>query len=197
MAVTLSTYALTDLDKAKSYRLAQGEELNTTPEQVDLLKNLINVYSTMFEKYCDRLFKSRTHTEYHDGEGRDFLMAKEYPIVSITSIYDDSAWAWGEDTLIDSSSYRFSERLIVLSQSATCFGNYRQNVKLTYVAGYTTIPYDLEHSCISEVIKSFDNITSLGLDSASFGDVSESFTPAAFLPQTKTVLNNYKRREVL
>lgn len=195
MSVTLSDYALTDLDTVLSFRQGQGETLNTTPEQKELLKFLINTYTEMFEKNCDRLFKSRTITEYLDGEGDYTLIPKQYPISSITSINDDGNWVWGDDTLVSSSAYRIkNNRVIVLGQSTGYFGDYDQNIKLVYVAGYTTIPSDLEFACITEVIRAFDHITSLGVESGSFLEVSETYIPMPFLPQTRAVLNNYMRK---
>jgi len=193
MAVTLSTYALTDLDRVKGYRLAQGEELNTTTEQQDLIKNLINIYSTIIENYCDRKFKSREYTEYYDGDGSDTLFMNQYPVSTITSINDDQDWLWSDTTVINSNYYRIVDsRYIVMKNNL--FTVAKQSVKAVYTAGFTTTPEDINNACATEVIRAFDGITNLGVESISFLEVSETFVPMPFLPQTRLVLNNYKRK---
>lgn len=116
-----------------------------------LLQNLITRESAAIEKECNRTFGDATYTEYHDGDGTDTVMLKQYPVNSITSIHDDTDRDYDSDTLIDSDDYVYDSDSGIVQLDGFSFVPGRQNVKVVYNAGYTTIPTDLEQACIMRV----------------------------------------------
>lgn len=160
----------------------------------DLISTLIDNVSSMFETYCGRTFTSTTYTEYYDGLGGDKLYTNQYPIVSVSGIYDDSSWAYGVDTLIDSSYYRISTNgLSVNLVPGQIFSEGSGNIKIIYTAGYTTIPLDLKQACIDEVARKYKRRDRIDVTAISLGNESISMFSDDFLPTTKIVLNSYRR----
>ena len=195
--MAVGTYALTTRKKVTSYRLANGEPLKTSKATDAILDNLINNVTAAFESYCDRKFKTRTYTEYYDSEyGNDRIYLNQFPIEAngITSIHDDLDWSWGSPTLVASSNYRVSHnRYIVLKNSAASFNEGTQTLKVVYVAGYTTIPADLENACVVEVLRLYDAVDNkaIGLAGKSCIDTTRDYIITTFIPSTLTILKRY------
>jgi hypothetical protein len=189
--MALNTYALITLDDVKEFSGKEGMKDN------DLLEDLINRYSTMFETYIERNILSREYTEYQDGRRTYELFTKQYPITTVSGVYDDSAWAWASSTEVDSSYYRISndERSIVFWNWT--LGNYRQNVKIIYTAGYSSTPEDIKHACVTEVARAYKNRTKVDVTSQTLPDGSIAYSAGALLPQTVMVLDKYKKSEVV
>jgi hypothetical protein len=108
------------------------------------------------DKYCDRIFEGSTYIEYLDGNGIDIIQLRNVPIKSITSIYDDLDRVYGADTLINASDYTFNTNTGVVTAIGFVFGDYPNNIKITYIGGYngigatsyTALPYDLKQALI-------------------------------------------------
>ena len=77
-------YALTTVANVKLYI---GIPSATTQYDA-LLDELINSATQYIENYCKRRFKLTTYTsEGYDGNNSQYLFLKNYPIVSVASIY--------------------------------------------------------------------------------------------------------------
>ena len=107
-----------------------------------LLSTILDANDAYVKKYCRRSFESSTFTEYHDGCGVETLRVNEWPIISITSIHDDTAHEWGSDTEIASTdilSYSQKNKDAgIVELDGVNFANGRQNVKIVYVGGFST-----------------------------------------------------------
>jgi len=137
--------ALTSLTKVKEF-------LRITDNNDDtLLTNLISRVEKEVKEYCQRDFEATDYTEYYDGDGTDTLLVDNYPINSVSELYDDPDRDFGADTLIDPSDYVIysEEGKVVLDGSV--FSKGKKNIKIVYNAGYTTIPADLEQAVIKLV----------------------------------------------
>ena len=142
-----ATNALTTLAAAKVW-VAIASAVTTYDTLIELY---IDAVCAQFNKYTKRQLKSRTLTEYYEGNGTPDLYTKEYPITSITSIHIDTDRAYGAATLIDSSKYvSYDDGKIHLDQNT--FSASAKANKIVYVAGYTTIPNDLVMA-VSDQIK--------------------------------------------
>ena len=115
---------LATLDEIKAHYGMTG----SSAEIDDELEAIAERISKIFETYCDRTFDSATYTEEYDGGGKSSLCLKHYPVTSITSIYDDSDWGWGEDYLVDSDNYRIKDERSVTLKSGYVFYDYNQIV---------------------------------------------------------------------
>lgn len=174
-----------------------GTITDSTDAADTLIKDLIDRVSTRIERYCDRVFEEATYTEYYDGTGTDYLYTNQYPIVTISGIYDDTLWAWGEDTLISGTEYRISnnKRKVLYN---TYFTDASENIKIVYTAGYTTIPYDIQQVCITEVLRIYKRKLEPDVSSKSMQDGGQNvYITDAFLPSSVSVLNSYKRLYVI
>ena len=194
MSVNINTYSLASLPDVKSFMGMTG----TTSEIDDLLAELINRYSTLFESYMGKNVLSREHTEYYDGNNSNMLITRQYPITTISGIWNDSDWEWGSATEIDSTSYRASESAIgVINFKSTVFGNYDQNIKIIYTAGFSSVPEDIKHACIKEVARSYKNRQEIGVTSKTLTDGTVSFSAQGLLVETTLVLDMYRKLWVI
>jgi hypothetical protein len=157
----------------------------------NLIHDLINRVSSIFEKYCNKTFLQADYTEYYDGEGSAMLFLDKYPVQSVDSIYDDVSWQWGSDTKLDSAYYRIADEKIIVYNYGT-FSKGTQNIKITYNAGFTSVPYDLKQACVEEVGRIFNRRKQRDITNESIGDGNKTYITDNFLPLTKTVLDKYK-----
>jgi len=194
--MAVGTYALTSSENVQKYRLVNGKPLETKPEVDDLIDILIDSYSAKIETYCDRKFMSRSYTEYLSGCGSTVLFPKQYPITSVSGIWDDSSWTWTDDYLVDSTTYTIvNDNSIALRTSR--FGSSVNNIKIVYTAGFTTVPADVENVCIIEIMRAFDRMSDLGIGYKLAGDSSITITDAPFLLSSRITLDAYRRKVAL
>lgn len=103
--------------------------------------NLINSTSRAIRRLCKRsYFKYKTLTEYYDGKGIEKLLLKHWPIISITSLYDDANRDYASNSLIDADDYEIINsdgNAGIVRIFNNNFGNNQSNIKVTYVAGWS------------------------------------------------------------
>jgi uncharacterized phiE125 gp8 family phage protein len=166
--------------------------INTANTDDDtLLTNLISMVSADIENECQRTFLATNHTEYYKGDGTSQLLVKQYPVNSVTSIYDDTDRVWGSDTQIDATEISISDRiggLIILEDDIFSESDDVENIKITYNAGYSTIPSDLEQACIK--LCAADYLESKGLMK---GVDEGERNPDKLRKQADKIIQGYKR----
>lgn len=190
--------ALCSVDEVKNfYHMTDSGEVPSVSNIDELIETLINGLTDSFEMYCAvKSFKSAAYVEYYDGNGNEFLFLNNLNITAITSLYDDTDWSWDSDDLIDSDDYRIVDnKYIVLKDSYFTKGS--QNIKASYTAGYSVIPYDLRQSCIEEVTRKLKHRKEIDLLSKTLTDGSVQFIEMGLMKQTKEVLNKYKMNWIL
>lgn len=162
MATTILSYALTSLQDVKE---TLGINAGTTTSD-NLLTRKINQATEMIERYCGRRFKATTYTdEEYDATYGSQLILRQRPINTLTSIsqrnstQNISSW-----DAIDPSFYFYDANagLIegVFSFGVGFGGGGWNRYKVTYNAGYTTIPSDLAEACVTLAAYLFKNPTS-------------------------------------
>lgn len=136
-------YALCSLADLKAYLKISGNEQDT------FLEGLVDSASGAIETFCGRKLKSRTYTdEKYDGDGTmSVLILKQYPVSMVDSLYDDPKGVFGSNTLVDPNSYRLYGEAGIIKLISGVFSAGTQNIKVTYTAGYVTIPYELNLAC--------------------------------------------------
>lgn len=187
MSINVNTYSLVSLPDVKTLLGS------TVPDDDNLIAELINRYSVLIETYLGRNVISRVYIEDYDGGGFDELFTNQYPITSISGIYNDTDWNWTADTLIDSDYYRKAQdgNSIIFTSDVT-LGDYRENIRVVYTAGYSTVPEDIQMACIEEVARAFKNRQEIGVTSKSLGDGSISYSAQGLLTKTTMVLDSYR-----
>lgn len=165
--------------------------LNIDDENSDsVISDLISRVSKEIEVYCNRNFKKDTRIDYFNGDGQSSIQLKDYPIIEITSIHDDYDRAYGSDTLIDSDDYTFDPDQGIIYFEAPLTKGLR-NVKVTYVAGYATVPQDLELAAILDVIAAFNETKTLVIIQE--GQESSSFKVSDLRKRANSIKDRYRR----
>lgn len=148
MPATLYAHALTSVaDVKESLGIDSG---NTTKD--NLIKRKINQATDMIEAYCeldnDHHFASTTYTnEEYVGTGVDQLVLKARPLITLSSLdYRNTTENISSWTTQDTEQYFTDEYSGVISglfNFSNGYGGYR----ITYTAGFATIPADLAEAC--------------------------------------------------
>lgn len=190
MAETLWTYALTSLARTKDFLQ------ETTTDHDDLLTLLISAVSRASEKWCGTYLKERTAiVEYHNGEGGTIVFTDNIPITTFTSMYEDTDRDFAADTLVDSDDYYVTESIGKIERDDEEFETGVGSIKLTYNAGYSTIPEDLQLACWTWVAHIFKERDKGSWHMASLGAGGETTAFVLDKPpaDVQTLLAQYKR----
>lgn len=137
-------------------------------EDDDRIQTLINLISDRIEYWCGRKFKETTYTdEKHDGHGDNYLFLNQYPITAFTEIKLN-------DVAINSDYYKvYDIQGLLLKETSWTVGF--QNLKVTYKAGYATIPPALAEVCIEWVIMLLEGrMKDAKVDGSEMGDPPDS-----------------------
>lgn len=158
----LLSYALTTVaDVKETLGIASG---NTAKDNI--IKRKINQATRMIEAFCalpeDHHFLQATYTnEEYDGTGSNQLILKMRPVTSITSFQrrntsqNESDWDDVEAEYYFSSDTDAGVIDLLFTQNSR-WNSYR----VTYVAGYATIPADLAEACVTLAAYLVENSTS-------------------------------------
>jgi len=141
----LSSDALVSVATLESYLGVSGETWDS--DEQDFGINLINAASARANVITGRQLASRTHTDIIlDGSGRDIVVLPEYPVTDVAELRVDTARSFGATSVIDTDDYEYYDdgRLCYWSG----FPLARRCVKVTYTAGYATVPYDLQQAVV-------------------------------------------------
>ena len=170
--MSLVSYALTSLANLKEHLDIVDNESDT------LLTNIINRSTDIIEKYCNgRRFKQTTYTnEEYDGTGTNYINLKHYPVTTL-STYEknygtvgDTDWDGLEGDFIKLISDSTQGPGQVFYQGGFLRGI--RNYRFTYIAGYSTIPNDLDEACLELSAYLYNNRKSSGLKSETLGEYS-------------------------
>lgn len=152
---------------------------------------LVDQVKAAIEKYCNIKLSSTAIVKKFDG-GFEDLIVRTAPIISITSIVDNYT-----STTLASSTYDFdSEEGFIFRTDGACWdSNKRNHWTVTYQAGYTTIPDDLQLAI--DTWEAYLTVNPTGaLSSYKTGDDSETYAGVGThnMPLTvKMLLAKYKR----
>lgn len=146
----LLSYALTDVASVKE---SLGIDSGDTSKD-NLIKRKINQATLNIETFCnlarDHHFKETTYTnEVYQGTGGNQLVLRMRPVTNVASFqYHDSPESDANYTNVEAQDYYTnlsSGTLDLLFGQTRGFGSYR----VTYTAGYSTIPADLAEACVA------------------------------------------------
>ena len=128
MTMAVGLYALTTLAGVKVYVPGLG----TATTYDTLLESLIDAISARAETYCNRKFITRTYTaEVYDGNNEEYLILKQWPIVSVTSITED------DNSLTLTTDYQIINDNGQLYRVDNYWSDAEpRNILITYDAGY-------------------------------------------------------------
>ncbi len=138
------------------------------------LRLFITAVTARIQTFCGRTFAAADYTEYLCGTGDKYIALKQRPINSVASVYQDDLAVWGQGTdnfavgtlLTAGTDYAIvkdgTDGLSRCGMLYRCTGVWTKfdawqpgiiepltypmtgNVKVTYNAGFSTIPADLQ-----------------------------------------------------
>lgn len=144
LATVLSTYALTTWARTKYL-------LNLPDTDQTLVEYLINSASEMAEYHARRKLAARAYTTDLDGPGGTTLLLPNYPINSITSIYEDTDREFDSDTLTDSDDYGYYSDEGIVERYSGSWTTGKKALRITYNGGLSTVDSRLQDAVIEVV----------------------------------------------
>lgn len=173
--------------------------------------SLIESCTTSIERYCNRVFAAATYAEVFDGDGSDYLIVKNRPINSLTSIVFKGST---DTTYLQSNGYfdynslsgEIRWRTYTITSSVFDYYGFFprgfQNIVVNYNGGFTTIPEDVKEICAQMVMEIFSRVDAplqveqekINNHYVSFGSAGKSADKA--LLTHKSRLSMYKNRRI-
>jgi len=136
-------------------------------------------------------------TEFYDGNFTDAIFLREFPIVSVTSVHDDTARVFGADTLIAAADYVVvKDPGYIRYLYGLRFVKGAQNVQVKYKGGYSTIPKDIEMASIYAAAFWFEERKNIELGSRNIRDGGTTGLLHDIPMSVKEMLAPYVRKEV-
>ena len=160
-----------------------------------LLSRLITSCSQSAATYCSRTFQLTAYAEARNGLGGTTMVLKNTPIVGVSSLMINGTTIQARPLLSSGSStgwgygYVFDSSRIMLQ--GLCFHQGQQNVLINYIAGFATIPFDLEQAIIDWVADEFKYKDRIGKASEGIEGQTIAFNTKGIPPRVQSVLNVY------
>lgn len=177
---------LTTLDNVK-----QWLGLNSVTDDA-LLSRLITSVSDYIQAWLNRQIAVTAYTETRDGNGRDFMLTANFPLVSVTSVVVDGVII-PSSTAYNMPGYYLDSKMQSIRLRQQLFTKGRGNVSLSYTAGYAATPPELEQACIETIALRYRERDRIGHASKSLQGETVAFTIVDFPKPVMTILNNYKK----
>jgi hypothetical protein len=197
--MSVAATSLITLDQLKAY-LGPGFE----GDQNDgLLELLIDSVTVMFDSHLGRTLAKTTYANlYFDGTGKENLYLPNWPVISITSIYeDDVLLTEGVD-----SDYVLYADIGILKRVSGAWLKGLKTVKTTLVAGYvvqgaaplageTALPANVKLACMIQVAREWKKTqgSEWGESSRTFPDGSTTRIERGLLKEVEEILDHYRR----
>lgn len=161
---TLLSYALCSVaDVKESLGIASSD---TTKDNLIIRK--INQATRAIENYCGRRFQATSYTQVeYSGTQTDELILRQRPIISFTGLeIRDSGLNYTNWESIETSLYFVHNAAGVVDLMFNASGRWNR-YRVTYSAGYQTIPEDLAEACVSLACYYYHNASGVQVGSSS------------------------------
>jgi hypothetical protein len=126
----------------------------------------------IIENYCKRKFASATYTrEEYMGSGTQYLNLKNYPIVTFSKIEENTATVEAPSWSTMTEVYAIAESGLLYYRGG--FFPLEREYRVTYTAGYSPIPSDIQY-CI-DTLSSYlerDISAQVGIKKETLGEYS-------------------------
>lgn len=177
---------LTDLETVKKY--LKIKEPDTSSDEV--LAILITAVSDYVQGQLNRIFSVASYVQRSNGNGRDFMLFAEIPIVSVESVTVDGREI---PEAIDerASGYVVDANGVYLRGSVFTRGV--KNVVLTYSAGFETIPPAVADCATLLAAKKFKYLDRIGHVSKILAGETVTFEKSDVTDELRSVLRNYMK----
>lgn len=186
---------MADLSSLANIKEYLGIPTGTTEDDA-LLGSLLTRVQDFVRSYLGRTITDEgTITEHHDGLGKPYILLKEYPILTLTSVHDDPDRQFGSSSLIASTDLiQETELGIIRRKFEVPFQDYKKNVQVVYTGGYATVPGAVEQAVIELVASKYKKRGRIGIQSRSLKDGSRTFFSSRdFTTEQKSLLAPFRR----
>ena len=175
---------LTTLSALKSW-------LNLTTVMDDaMLSRLISAASSYIENILNRTILSQIYTDKMSGKGTHTLSFYHSPVTAVASLSIDGNIIPAASSSLQ-AGYLFSSSQLMLN--GYLFTRGHQNITVTYTAGYTTVPYDIEQACLELCALRYKERDRIGQISKTIAGEVSSFMQKDMPGSVTTILQQYKR----
>lgn len=178
------------------------KDFGNTPDAV--VAYLIAKAEAIVEAYIGGKVEQETVTdEVHDGPGEAILWLAYRPVISITSVTELGVLLTAGTHYVNYEN----GRLVRMSgeYAETRWTSYRQAVKVTYEAGYATVPGDIKHAATDLAGRMFEqgaanaavktpgvNLERIGDYMAQY-DIDRALDTVGLTDENKTLLNRHRK----
>lgn len=190
---------LTDIDTVTSYlNLA-----NPSSGDIDFINTLITNTQSIIENYSHRKFDAQAYTgEQHIVNHKIFT--NQYPIISVEKIvrYDAAVITF----ITEPESYQnyrifpsyielIDLRYVTMTNKYRYLNHEESYCEVSYHAGYTTIPADLQMAATELVALKYKESREnrLGVTAVHEGAISENYSATSMPLSVSSVLDRYKK----
>lgn len=167
------TTALTTRAEFKSYAGITNTKWDT------VIDALITQASAAIERECNRIFGVTSYTEQYDGTDTALVLTlRQYPVVSVTDVRDDAAREFAATSVIDSTNYYVDTAAGIIRFDGWRLQRGYGNIRVTYSAGYSTVPSDIQLACHKLMGAFFNQRRDDGQATAALGMVTYNYQAA-------------------
>jgi len=165
--------------------------LNITGTADDaLLTRLVAAASVYVQTYISRQLLTAAYTETLDGNGGDRQILRQYPLTAVSAV-TISGQVIPVSTAWNISGFQFDD--IGVTLLGYTFSRARRNVTITYTAGYTAPPLDVEQAVLDMCSLRYRERDRIGYVSKSLAGETVTFMVKDMSDSVRTILNNYRR----
>lgn len=176
--------ALTSLANVKDWLGITDSASDTT------LSRMVTSYSNSVANYINRDLGLQAYTENRDGKGGDTMVVTAFPLVTVTLVSVDDVVQLAQ-VGHGNPGYVFTDFRIILVGSVFTPG--RQNVVLSYTAGFAAIPPDIEQATIEWISDRFKSRDRIGVNSRSLAGETVAYNLTDIPDAVAKVLAPYRK----
>jgi hypothetical protein len=174
---------LVTLAAIKAYMGITGTELDAT------LAAQITRVSAAIEGYLQTNVLAASFEEKRNGYGGTAIQLYRKPVQSVQALVINGQ-AVQAATAFGQPGWWLSGRLLLLVGCTYAKG--WGNVDVTYTAGYTTVPADIEQACLEAIALATKRKDHIDVSSKSLGGETISYITSNMTPSALTMLNRYR-----
>lgn len=154
-----------------------------------VLDRLVTSISAYVEAYLNRKIASATYTDVLDGTGTNGLMLPRYPVTAVSSVSIGGVLV---SAAADDASMGYVWSDIGLDYRGGVFTSGRRNVRVTYTAGYSVTPPEIEQAVLELAALRYRERDRIGHSSKSIGGETVAYVTKALPDSVRLILDNWR-----
>lgn len=184
------------------YKTSIGVSPTETLDDNKLRELILHASTQVCEVIPDLSFTVSEATELYNGDGTNILRLNRRPVVSVSALTIDSQAVapselkvYKEFVAFEEASDDYNPRL---RSTGRKFPAGRQNISVTYLAGYAKVPADLNRACIAQVSFLINTLTKQGVlnEGNNQVGVQTAYAQQPLCAEAKRAINRRRKGEV-